>query len=184
MGHETFEFSPFATASIEPVLRSFVTHLDAEGVYVPDEKSAADARPAVDHGSERLRVGKDWVLFTRPRGSNFLLEDVQRLRQAIAEQPAPGGAAALVTEPPKMPATYLDGAHPAPEERGAVLYFPKPYNDEQVSIIRLLEHSDGVVAQGRPGRGRPTTSRTSSATTWPPAEPCWSPPKANRPWPP
>ena len=31
------------------------------------------------------------------------------------------------------------------------IYFPKPYNDEQVRIIQLLEVSDGVVVQGPPG---------------------------------
>jgi very-short-patch-repair endonuclease len=37
------------------------------------------------------------------------------------------------------------------------LYFPLPYNDEQVSIIRKLEHKDGVVVQGPPGTGKTHT---------------------------
>lgn len=168
MSHETFEFSPFATASIEPVLRSVVSNLDAEGIYVPDDRSTADPRQANDQGSEHLRVGKDWVLFTRPRGSNFLLDDVQRLRQAIGVQTVPGGSVALVTAPskasPPVPAPaaltfrglsmapgVVAGRLPYPQ---ADLYFPKPYNDEQVSIISLLESSDGVVVQGPPGTGK------------------------------
>jgi AAA domain len=37
------------------------------------------------------------------------------------------------------------------------LYFPMPYNDEQVSIISKLETSDGVVVQGPPGTGKTHT---------------------------
>jgi Rad3-related DNA helicase len=37
------------------------------------------------------------------------------------------------------------------------LFFPMPYNDEQVSIIRKLEHGDGVVVQGPPGTGKTHT---------------------------
>lgn len=31
------------------------------------------------------------------------------------------------------------------------LFFPMPFNDEQVRIIQLLETSNGVVVQGPPG---------------------------------
>ncbi len=37
------------------------------------------------------------------------------------------------------------------------LYFPKPFNDEQVRIVQLLEVSDGVVVQGPPGTGKTHT---------------------------
>lgn len=37
------------------------------------------------------------------------------------------------------------------------LYFPLPYNEEQVSIIRKLESNDGVVVQGPPGTGKTHT---------------------------
>jgi DNA replication protein DnaC len=37
------------------------------------------------------------------------------------------------------------------------LYFPKPFNEEQVRIVQLLDVSDGVVAQGPPGTGKTHT---------------------------
>ncbi len=37
------------------------------------------------------------------------------------------------------------------------LYFPKPFNDEQVRIVQLLDISDGVVVQGPPGTGKTHT---------------------------
>ena len=37
------------------------------------------------------------------------------------------------------------------------LFFPKPYNDAQVEIIKRLEVSDGVVVQGPPGTGKTHT---------------------------
>src|SRR5262249_29480632 len=37
------------------------------------------------------------------------------------------------------------------------LFFPKPYNDEQVEIIRRLKSTDGLVVQGPPGTGKTHT---------------------------
>ena len=37
------------------------------------------------------------------------------------------------------------------------LYFPKPYNQEQVTVVEQLERSDGVVVQGPPGTGKTHT---------------------------
>ena len=39
----------------------------------------------------------------------------------------------------------------------ADLFFPKPFNDDQVEIIRRLEKADGVVVQGPPGTGKTHT---------------------------
>jgi hypothetical protein len=37
------------------------------------------------------------------------------------------------------------------------LFFPKPFNNEQVAIVRRLEKTDGVVVQGPPGTGKTHT---------------------------
>jgi superfamily II DNA or RNA helicase len=37
------------------------------------------------------------------------------------------------------------------------LFFPKPFNNDQVEIIRRLEKSDGLVVQGPPGTGKTHT---------------------------
>ena len=45
----------------------------------------------------------------------------------------------------------------ASEQKFGDLFFPKPFNDEQIAIIRRLEDSDGVVVQGPPGTGKTHT---------------------------
>src|SRR5262249_34365185 len=37
------------------------------------------------------------------------------------------------------------------------LFFPLPFNDDQVEIVRRLDRSDGVVVQGPPGTGKTHT---------------------------
>jgi hypothetical protein len=37
------------------------------------------------------------------------------------------------------------------------LFFPKPFNDDQIAIVRRLEKSDGLVVQGPPGTGKTHT---------------------------
>jgi DNA replication protein DnaC len=37
------------------------------------------------------------------------------------------------------------------------LYFPKPFNAEQIQVIDRLEHANGVVVQGPPGTGKTHT---------------------------
>src|SRR6185312_9944922 len=44
-----------------------------------------------------------------------------------------------------------------PESPLGELFFPKPYNNEQIEIVRRLEKTDGVVVQGPPGTGKTHT---------------------------
>ncbi|MGH7929436.1 MAG: AAA domain-containing protein, partial [Candidatus Binatia bacterium] len=45
----------------------------------------------------------------------------------------------------------------AAEGRDETFFFPKPFNKEQVEIVRRLEQSDGLVVQGPPGTGKTHT---------------------------
>ena len=76
----------------------------------------------------------------------------------------PSGPLALVTPPSDEPIhheaiTYRglssrgSGGGATPEE----LFFPLPYNDEQVTIVQRLEQSPGVTVQGPPGTGKTHT---------------------------
>ena len=56
---------------------------------------------------------------------------------------------------PEIPFRGLSTSHGPSNARE--LYFPMPYNDEQVSIIQKLESNDGVVVQGPPGTGKTHT---------------------------
>ena len=49
------------------------------------------------------------------------------------------------------------GKGEAESEGEQELYFPKPFQDEQVRIVQLLDVYDGVVVQGPPGTGKTHT---------------------------
>jgi hypothetical protein len=94
---------------------------------------------------------ESWVLFARRRTPTPLIEDIDRLREEIDRgTPIPPGAAALVSEPGTVVAA------PAESAEGQV-FFPKPFNDEQLSIVRKLADAPGVVVQGPPGTGKTHT---------------------------
>ncbi|MBD2713593.1 hypothetical protein KBK19_00950 [Microvirga sp. STR05] len=157
--------SPAEPATYEPVLRLAAAVLDAQGRYLPDDAPAL-AR-LLPGATPQLQVTDTWVLYARPRTNNTLLQDLDALRTQV-EQPAlqlSAAVAALVRDP----ATYhTDRVLPAfrglslvgePQQGAAMqeLYFPLPFNDEQVRIVQLLEHAPGVVVQGPPGTGKTHT---------------------------
>ena len=162
--------SPFDPASYEPVLAAVRDALTFEGAARPTELAlepphAAEPPPA-------LKISSTWVLFARPRSANLMVQDLERFRRELDPleegKPLPEAVAALVTDPATEPvrvelprfrgvsAPYTQRG--APLESGASdLYFPKPFNDEQVRIVQLLEAHDGVVVQGPPGTGKTHT---------------------------
>lgn len=164
--------SPFDRSTFEPLLRSAVTHLDANGVYWPSQVEAEDR--SVPHAENMLKVTDSWVLFARPRTNSAYLQDLERLRLAAASTSEfPPAVSALITDPdtnnPELDlpafrgvsASYHLGSAEASgissSNKATDLFFPKPFNDEQVRIIQLLELYDGVVAQGPPGTGKTHT---------------------------
>lgn len=118
---------------------------------------------------DKLKITDTWVLFARPRTNNLFLQDLEKLKkQAESAKAYPPAVAAIVTDPEmnnpvvELPsfrgvsASYhAEGS--ASDEKARDLYFPKPFNDEQVRIVQLLEISDGVVVQGPPGTGKTHT---------------------------
>ena len=44
-----------------------------------------------------------------------------------------------------------------PVKKDSAFFFPLPYNDEQISVVKALEEHDGVVVQGPPGTGKTHT---------------------------
>jgi REase_MTES_1575/AAA domain len=116
-------------------------------------------------------VSDRWVLFVRPRSDNFLLKDIENLKKSAerAADKLPSPAKTLVTGPSKeaeqpwrplapMVGEAIGGDDtPVADSPLGDLFFPKPFNDEQIEIVRRLEKSDGVVVQGPPGTGKTHT---------------------------
>lgn len=159
-------FSPFNPQSFGGSLRACVGILDSSGSYW--EKAVQEppsSKPPVI--SDRLVIADTWVLYVRPKSAHFLLQDLQRLKDAARRlEELPPGPYSLFKDPSKEPPTFskipFRGiSSPSPEpvagRNPEDLYFPKPYNREQVQIVERLEQAPGVVAQGPPGTGKTHT---------------------------
>ena len=165
--------SPYRRDGFELVLRACQARLDAEGSYLPDRQTLAPTEPlpvATDH----LSVSDRWVLFARRRSDNFLLADLENLRKSVEraakEGTLPGPAQTLVMGPSvtgsddiwapwaiALAETASASEDDPRNEESTDLFFPKPFNDDQIEIVRRLERSDGIVVQGPPGTGKTHT---------------------------
>jgi very-short-patch-repair endonuclease/Cdc6-like AAA superfamily ATPase len=161
-------FSPFDRATFEPLLRTAATNLDVNGAYWPDEVPPEDRSLPKADGT--LRVTDTWVLFARPRTTSVFIQDLENLRKRAEEcKSYPPAVLALVTDlETSNPVIELPvfrgvsapcdtGLNHSATEKARDIYFPKPFNDEQLRIIQLLEVSDGVIVQGPPGTGKTHT---------------------------
>ncbi|MFX0199561.1 MAG: AAA domain-containing protein, partial [Candidatus Hodarchaeota archaeon] len=175
---EDEELSPFLPDTFTPVLRQAASHLDKSGQYYPDVTDDVTDRtlPPV---SDTLTVTDTWAIYARQRSDNFFLNDLECLKEAIrSTEELPGPCGRLVTEPSeetRHKGGFLDlgkasltgygtntGNPPAPADaldatQTHEFFFPKAFNEEQISIIRELEKTDGVVVQGPPGTGKTHT---------------------------
>ncbi|MFK4720805.1 very-short-patch-repair endonuclease [Bradyrhizobium niftali] len=161
--------SPFARDSFEPILSAAGVRLDRDGSYVPESETASSQ----EANTARLTVSDRWVLFARPRSQHVILQDIDRLRNSAESEKEDivGLPERLVTEPAKE--VSGDGWQPLSERIGGSgggpasaapqpadqldVFFPKPFNDDQLEIIRRLTKADGLVVQGPPGTGKTHT---------------------------
>jgi very-short-patch-repair endonuclease len=105
--------------------------------------------------SEGVLVALAPALILRKRTTRSLLAFYRKVNEQLeAGTLDPGLVAGLVAEP-DGPSSPGDGAAAVDEEDE--LYFPKPYNAEQLDVLRRLTTSDGVVVVGPPGTGKSHT---------------------------
>lgn len=154
--------SPFDRATYEPLLKLVAGNLDSKGAYTPVLATNGTAPAAGEH----LAVTDAWALFVRPRSNNYLIEDLHRLKQRLADNcDIPEGPGALVNPPSDEPVGFSSITFRGLSSRGVggtgaaakELYFPLPYNGEQVTIVQQLEQAEGVTVQGPPGTGKTHT---------------------------
>ena len=162
--------SPFARETFEPILSAAAVRLDREGSYAPDAATGTTTSATPD--LPRLTVTDKWVLFARPRSQHVILQDIDRLRRSAGneEQPIVGLPERLVTEPsreapqgaweplsPRIGELGDGNEAPLPDDDALDAFFPKPFNDDQLEIVRRLSRADGLVVQGPPGTGKTHT---------------------------
>ena len=152
--------TPFEFDTTEPILKAAVGFLDPAGQFL-DSKSRGDGQFPAAIGT--LQVTDGWVLFVRKRSGHLFLQDIERLKNKLKdEDDLPSALAAFVTEGSDSVAIREKIEYRGLSSSGAgagvrELFFPMPYNSEQVSIVEKLETSDGVVVQGPPGTGKTHT---------------------------
>jgi AAA domain-containing protein len=166
LASESEGISPFARETFEPILCAAGARLDPDAAYVALLESPAKRNP------EQLTFTDNWVLFARPRSQHVVLQDIDRLRRnAEDEETSIGGVAErLVTAPSQtvgadgwLPLSTVIGGSTAgeaaaePEISFGDVFFPKPFNSDQVEIIRRISGADGLVVQGPPGTGKTHT---------------------------
>jgi len=152
--------TPFDSGSYTDVLKLAAANLDSQGAY-----RSVSSDGVVPPPGEHLLVTDAWALFVRPRSNSYLLDDLHRLMQRLSEGClVPEGPAALVTAPSSDPVPFANIVFRGLSSRGngggshpRELYFPLPYNQEQVTIVQQLEQAEGVAVQGPPGTGKTHT---------------------------
>lgn len=163
---EDIALSPFAPETYEAILRQAAAILDPQARYLEAENElASPPEPGPD-----LIVSNAFGFFQRERRATQLMADLLAFRALLEAGDVPleipGAIAAMFTDPSAEIAdedfptfrginsipgvTSSDGA-------SADLFFPKPFNSEQVQIAQRLAVRDGVVVQGPPGTGKTHT---------------------------
>lgn len=143
------------------LLKLVATNLDSKGMFC---EIISSGNPIPSPG-EHLVVTDAWAMFSRPRSNNFLFQDLQRLQQRLSEQcEVPVGPGALVTPPSDDAVEFgrirfrgLSSRGGSADAKSEELFFPPPYNEEQITIVHRLERSAGVTVQGPPGTGKTHT---------------------------
>jgi hypothetical protein len=154
--HRTSEeegISPFRPESYETILSAAGSRLDPDGCYSTEIASGMDA----GSGTSVLQVTNKWVLFARPRSQHVVLQDIDRLRRNAEDEKTEikGLAERLVTEPArgvegdgwkplsdKIGVTAIDDRPAAEPTNLGDIFFPKPFNDAQIEIIRKLSNPE------------------------------------------
>ena len=159
--------SPFIRSTFEPILQNAAALLDPGAHYACGEEG--NALPLPLPGTE-LRITDGFAFLQRERRATQLMADLLAFRDLLENSEGniaiPPAIAALFTDPSRdlqdenfptfrginsIPgATSSDGT-------GEELFFPKPFNAEQVQIAQRLAVRDGVVVQGPPGTGKTHT---------------------------
>lgn len=101
---------------------------------------------------ESFSIFKDVKLFFRVRPNNRILNDIERFEKIILDgkEELPNIISELISSKKEI--------NLKKEENNTLeLFFPLPYNNEQIKIIEELELNDAVVVQGPPGTGKSHT---------------------------
>ncbi|GGD60879.1 AAA family ATPase [Erythrobacter arachoides] len=165
-GLEDDPLSPFAPGTYDRILGQAAALLDSRAQY--HGGGGAGFMPPPTPGPE-LIITNAFGFFQRERRATQLMADLLAFKELLedgGDMAIPGSIAALFTEPSTTVASEdfptFRGINSIPgftssDGGGDDLFFPKPFNGEQVQIVQRLAVRDGVVVQGPPGTGKTHT---------------------------
>ena len=157
------EISPFVRSSFEPLLDQIGLQLDPQGVDAPIHGAPTTEQRRFEINPKPV-VSAQWMIFPRPRSNRLVLRDIERLKGAIdrtpwkqrattgvvrvlalgrseegqGHRPLPG----VIGRPIDLaPAAEADLANPSD------LFFPLPFDIDQIEVVRSLEKEDGLAVQ-------------------------------------
>lgn len=155
-------YTPFEHEPFRELFHAAVSHLDPAGRLL-SRKTDSTLGSSLPPATSSLTLTDTWVIFSRKRNTSFFKRDLGKLKESLSSYPTSGAVSEFVKEPSDEPRErsrkqyrgLLGGIDH--EETVEDLYFPRPYNEEQLSIIRELDREQGVVVQGPPGTGKTHT---------------------------
>lgn len=144
----------FESETYSDLMSAFVANIFSRGQII-DIKDRASP-------SKELNISAAAVLFSRPKRNSILNDDIELLKNRLNDESVriPEQPLSLVTElnhQVNHKQSYSFRGRSGLEGSGFVtqeLYFPLPYNKEQITIVQNLLNSSGVVVQGPPGTGK------------------------------
>lgn len=115
--------------------------------------------------SDQIQICNSSLIFARPHVSSVIRDDIEALKQNLnlPETEIPEQPRSLITplsDARKVISNIAFRGRSGVEGKGddiRELFFPLPYNKEQVMIVRNNEQFPGVVVQGPPGTGKTHT---------------------------
>ena len=166
-GLEDSPLSPFVSETYDGILRQAAALLDPQAHYL--DGGGTQILPLPAPGLD-LVIANSVGFFQRERRATQLMDDLIAFQSLLGDDKGeveiPGAIAALFTEPSDEIAhehfPTFRGINSIPgvtssDGEGDDLFFPKPFNGEQVQIVQRLAVRDGVVVQGPPGTGKTHT---------------------------
>lgn len=159
--------SPFVPSTFEAILQNAAALFDPGATY--SAGTASKPLPIATPGIQ-LRITDGLGFLQRERKATQLMADLQAFRDRLARGDGateiPPAVAAMFTNPsgivaseefPTFRGINSIAGMTSSDGSGDDLFFPKPFNAEQVQIAQRLAVRDGVVVQGLPGTGKTHT---------------------------
>jgi very-short-patch-repair endonuclease len=166
-GLEDDPLSPFVRTTYDPILQNAAALFDPKATYAA---GSGNSRMPVPSAGPDLQITDAFGFLQRERRATQLMADLLAFRDRLLQG---GGKVAI---PAAIAALFTDPSHDVVEEEfptfrginsipgatssdgsGTDLFFPKPFNAEQVQIAQRLAVRSGVVVQGPPGTGKTHT---------------------------